>query len=59
MLKISGHFGAFRRLRRPFALQFESAADDSLFCIEQGICRPEQGNFRWNKEFPTVIGAWA
>jgi hypothetical protein len=38
MLKISGHLGAFRWLRRPFALQFQRAADDSLF-------RTRTGNF--------------
>jgi hypothetical protein len=45
MLKISGHCGAFRQVTRPFALQFQWAADDSLFRIEQGISRPEQGIF--------------
>jgi hypothetical protein len=28
---------------RPFALQFQGAADDSLFCTEQRICFAEQG----------------
>jgi len=43
MLKISGHFGTFRAFWRPFALQFQSAADDSLFCTEQGTFRRKQG----------------
>jgi hypothetical protein len=45
MLKISGHFGTFRAFWRPFALQFQSAADDSLFCTEQGNSSRRTGNF--------------
>jgi hypothetical protein len=45
MLKISGHFGAFRWLRRPFALQFQHAADDSLLRAEQRIFSSRTGNF--------------
>jgi hypothetical protein len=45
MLKISGHFGAFRGFRRPFALQFQCAADDSLLRTEQAISSPGAGNF--------------
>jgi hypothetical protein len=45
MSKISGHFGAFRQVTRPFTLQFQWAADNSLFRIEQGIPSPRTGNF--------------
>jgi hypothetical protein len=44
-LKIFGHLGAFRWLRRPFALQFQHAADDSLLCAEQRISSPRTGKF--------------
>jgi hypothetical protein len=45
MLKISGHFGAFRGFQRPFVLQFQCAADNSLLCTEHGISWPRTGNF--------------
>jgi hypothetical protein len=45
MLKISAISALSARLRHPFTLQFRCAADDSLFRIEQGISRPEQGIF--------------
>jgi hypothetical protein len=37
MLKISGHFGAFRRVPAPFARRLQCAAGNSLFRTEQGI----------------------
>ena len=44
-MKISGHFGAFRGFRRPFVLQFQCDADDSLLRTEQAISSPQAGNF--------------
>jgi hypothetical protein len=38
------------RLGRPFALQFQGPADDSLFGTEQGIC------FARNREFTIETG---
>jgi hypothetical protein len=45
MLKISGYFALSARLRRPFTLQFQRAAGDSLLRIEQAFCPPRTGIF--------------
>src|ERR1700722_19078364 len=40
----SDHFGAFRRFWRPFALQFQCAADNSLLYTQQRIFVAGSGN---------------